>query len=136
MDWSNACVSAPITIILPTTVGTFHHLNCFSHKIYILQTKHKVKLVTIVKGDLKAPFLIATTLMCRRGCYFFPRIDPIKPKSLGPLANTLTIMPMTGQNLATLVEGDPKALFSIATTLTCRGGCYSIPWIAPLILTW
>ena len=34
--------------------------------------------------------------------------------------------------LATLVEGDPKALFSIATTLRCRGGQYSIPWIAPL----
>ena len=27
---------------------------------------------------------------------------------------------------------DPKASFSIATTLSCRGGCYSIPWIAPL----
>ena len=34
--------------------------------------------------------------------------------------------------LATLVEGDPKASFSIATTPRCRGGCYSIPWIAPL----
>ena len=33
--------------------------------------------------------------------------------------------------LATLVEGDPKALFSIATTLRYRGGCYSFPWIAP-----
>ena len=29
--------------------------------------------------------------------------------------------------LATLVEGDPKASFSIATTPRCRGGCYSIP---------
>ena len=34
-------------------------------------------------------------------------------------------------NLATLVEGDPMASFSIATKLTCRRGCYSIPWIAP-----
>ena len=34
--------------------------------------------------------------------------------------------------LATIVEGDQKALFSIATTLRCRGGCYSFPWIAPL----
>ena len=33
--------------------------------------------------------------------------------------------------LATLVEGDPKAPFLIAT-LTCRGGRYSIPWIASL----
>ena len=28
--------------------------------------------------------------------------------------------------LVTLVEGDPKASFSIATTSKCRGGCYSI----------
>ena len=34
--------------------------------------------------------------------------------------------------LATIVEGDPKAPFSIATTPRCREGRYSIPWIAPL----
>ena len=34
--------------------------------------------------------------------------------------------------LATLVEGDPKTPYSIATTSMCRGGCYSSPWIAPL----
>ena len=33
--------------------------------------------------------------------------------------------------LATLVEGDLKAPFSITTTPGCRGGHYSIPWIAP-----
>ena len=32
--------------------------------------------------------------------------------------------------LATLVEGDPKAPFSIATTPRWRGGRYSIPWMA------
>ena len=32
----------------------------------------------------------------------------------------------------TLAEGDPKALFSIATIPWCRGGRYSFPWIAPL----
>ena len=36
--------------------------------------------------------------------------------------------------LATLVEGDQKAPFSIATKPTCRGGCYSSPGIAPLYL--
>ena len=35
-------------------------------------------------------------------------------------------------NLATLVESDPKAPFSIATTPWCRRRRYSIPWIAPL----
>ena len=34
--------------------------------------------------------------------------------------------------LATLVQGDPKTPFSIATTLRCRIGRYFIPWIAPL----
>ena len=35
--------------------------------------------------------------------------------------------------LTTLVEGDPKASFSIATTPICRGR-YSFPRIAPLTL--
>ena len=33
-------------------------------------------------------------------------------------------------NLVTLVEGDSKAPFSIATTPNYRGGRYSFPWIA------
>ena len=36
------------------------------------------------------------------------------------------------KKLVPLVEGDLKAPFSIATTQRCRGGHYSIPWIAPL----
>ena len=36
--------------------------------------KSKVKLATLVESDLKAPFLIATTLRCRGGCYSFPWI--------------------------------------------------------------
>ena len=34
--------------------------------------------------------------------------------------------------MVTIVEGDPKAPFSLATTPKCRGRCDSIPWIAPL----
>ena len=34
--------------------------------------------------------------------------------------------------LATLVESDPKAPFSIATTPRYRGGRYLFPWIVPL----
>ena len=34
--------------------------------------------------------------------------------------------------LGTVVECDPKAFFSIATTPKCRGWCYSFPGIAPL----
>ena len=35
--------------------------------------------------------------------------------------------------MATVVEGDPKAPFSIATTPRCRGGRNSILWIDPLL---
>ena len=35
-------------------------------------------------------------------------------------------------SLLTVVEGDPKAPFSIATTLRCWGEHFSFPWIAPL----
>ena len=79
-------------------------------KPYQLSDMHKcflnkyVKLMTLVKGDLKAPFSIATTPRCRGRCYSIPR----KVK------------------LATLVEGDPKAPFIIATTPRCRRGRYSI----------
>ena len=34
--------------------------------------------------------------------------------------------------LANVVKGDQTAPFSIASTPRCRGGRYSIPWIAPL----
>ena len=34
--------------------------------------------------------------------------------------------------LTTVVEGDQKAPFSIATTSRCRGGRYSFPWIATI----
>ncbi len=34
--------------------------------------------------------------------------------------------------LATIVEGDLKVPFSVATTPRCRGGRFSFPWIAPL----
>ena len=36
------------------------------------------------------------------------------------------------KKLATVVEGDEKAPFLLATTPRCRGGRYSFPWIAPL----
>ena len=38
-----------------------------------------VKLVTVVEGDQKIPFLIATTPRCRGGRYSFPWIAPLYP---------------------------------------------------------
>ena len=83
-------------------------------------------MATVVKGNPKAPFSIATTPRCRGGRYSFPgllyfTLDPylimlsvkqggikdhflslwyarpgIEPRSPGPLANTLTARPMSG----------------------------------------
>ena len=89
-------------------------------KTYSSFTKYdKVKLVTLVEGDPKAPFSIATTLRCRGGRYSIPKSVSLYPylivlsvkqggikyhfwvigitrpeielRSLGPLANTLLI---------------------------------------------
>ena len=35
------------------------------------------KLVTVIEGDQKAPFSIATTPRCKRGRYSFPEIAPV-----------------------------------------------------------
>ena len=40
--------------------------------------------------------------------------------------------PYKNVKLASVVEGDQKAPFWIATTPRRRGGFYSFPWIAPL----
>ena len=38
-------------------------------------------MTTVVTGNLKAPFLIATTQSCRERCYSFPWIAPLYPWS-------------------------------------------------------
>ena len=39
MEWNNArCINAPTTVIQPSTEGTYHSLNCFSHVIYMTQS--------------------------------------------------------------------------------------------------
>ena len=40
---------------------------------------NKVTFTTVVKGDPKAPFSIATTPRCRGGPYSFPQIAPLYP---------------------------------------------------------
>ena len=50
----------------------------------------------------------------------------------GVLVNMLNCGIVVSKLLATIVEGDPKAPFSIAITPRYRGRCYSFHWIAPL----
>ena len=47
-------------------------------------------------------------------------------------SNLLPFCVFVKVKLATLVEGDPKAAFSIVMTPRCRGERYPILWIAPL----
>ena len=43
-----------------------------------------------------------------------------------------SMLNVSKEKLATVVEGDPKAPFSIPITPSCREGRYSFPWVAPL----
>ena len=52
--------------------------------------------------------------------------------SIAITTTTINSNDKSKENLATFVEGDPKAPFSIATTPRCKGGRYSIHLIAPL----
>ena len=47
-----------------------------------VSVKKEVKLATIVKGDLKAPFSIATTTRCKGGHYYFLWIASLYPWSV------------------------------------------------------
>ena len=40
---------------------------------------YKMMATVVVEGDQKAPFSIANTPRCRRGCYFFLWIAPLYP---------------------------------------------------------
>ena len=41
---------------------------------------------------------------------------------------------MSKVKFATVVQGNPKASFSIDVILSCREGCYSFSWITPFYL--
>ena len=63
----------------------------------------------------------------------------IEPQSPRPLANILLTRPMGGGvvskvKLATVVEGDPNAPFSIATTPMCSEGAILFPELPPFTL--
>ena len=62
-------------------INSGYNYNLFwdTNKVII---KAKVKLTTLVKCDLKAPFSIATTLRCRGGRHFIPWIAPLYPWSV------------------------------------------------------
>ena len=54
-------------------------LQIIQRQIHFDRNKSKVKLATVVEGDQKASFSIATTLRCIGGRYSFTRIAPLYP---------------------------------------------------------
>ena len=56
-----------------------NHYRLFNAKSLLYIVKKVVKLATVVEGDQKAPFSIATTLRCRGGHYSFLQIAPLYP---------------------------------------------------------
>ena len=70
-------------------------------------------------------FFKLTDQMTRSGCW---QVDVI---SVGKASCRFTPA-INIVKLATVVEGYPKASFSVATTPRWKGGRYSFPWIAPL----
>ena len=55
--------------------------NALHGNAHVFRKVPKVKFVTKVDGDPKAPFSIATTPRCRGGRYSFPWIVPLYPRS-------------------------------------------------------
>ena len=84
---------------------------------YTPLTISQVKLVTLVEGDPKAPFSIATV--------FVPR-----PTERESVAQGLFWW-VRAQGRSPHAPGISQKL-SIATTPSCTGGRNSIPWITPL----
>ena len=76
--WGGVFTFAKICIILPLLTGLKMEENQHIY-IYICVCVCVCVLATVVEGDKKAPFAIATTPRCKRGRHFFPWISPLYP---------------------------------------------------------
>ena len=98
--------------MLPTEMEyfqTFSFLFNNSHALMVWKPKHSKLADNSINKIILRLFFFVNFHIVRFISSFFPDMDQCKVK------------------LATIVEGDPKAPFSIATTPRCRGGRYSIP---------
>ena len=66
------CDALPVALSLGNRLSTLTPLTALRRACYAYILTIKVKLATIVEGNLKAPFSIATTPRCRGGRYSFP----------------------------------------------------------------
>ena len=77
---------SPLIPIIHPSWHVFQTTSCIYTELLLVNScltantvKGSIKLVTMVKGDQKVPFSIATTPRCRGGGYSFPRIAPRYP---------------------------------------------------------
>ena len=70
-----------VIIITTTYLNSYNSVQILGYLIRKVTLNHIVKLTTVVKGDHKAPFSIATTprCVCVGGRYSFPGIAPLYP---------------------------------------------------------
>ena len=87
----------------------------------------KVKLATVVEGNQKAPFSIATTPRCRGRSYSFPRIVPLYPWYVPCIAECLnkevssTIFWVFGMTLLGIEPQPPRPLANTVGIMPMSG---------------
>ena len=124
-------LSLYIYIYIPSAqyfYSSLHQLICYANSIFYIafhikknNSLENMYLLTIYHKILQKIFFLQTMI-------FGPNLLRTIRNKQHKSNDSICII----SKLATIVEGDPKAPFSIATTPRCRGGRYSIPRIAPL----
>ena len=104
-----------------------HFMNTFKHFTHSFVCAGAGGFRSIVSNFLNCFIIMSSTsshaIAFTFGLMPFGKVwTSLSPSAIGSIVS----------NLATLVEGDPKAPFSMATTLRCKGGRYFFRWIAPL----
>ena len=118
----------------------FHHTTCEStcDTLSSSATNQGDNTVSVAQGGLCTLCLFTATLTLNHGwlnlyskTVSFPRVHGLYMVYSNPTYDYILYILVSKVKLATVVKGDLKAPFSIATTPRCRGGHYSFPWIAP-----
>ena len=148
MGWNHSQhVSASTTMILSTTMGTFHSLNCFSHMTYTLQTSmYKILqnfwlILVIWKFKWKCVHSLASYIrysrnnsyilnyhLCganefRQGAMIAPSVSPFPPAKDA-------IRYDHGLDQPCFFKVDKKAKFGISVTFWCIASFNSSRWLS------
>ena len=122
--WNNV----PFTYFILKETSRFHFLWALFKKMFSAKEKlFQISLFVLREFNIKVFKLLfksVVSVQCSKFLDFLAVTIWQKRKS--------HVVLLLWNKLPTVVGGDPKAPFSIATTPRCRGGHYSLPWIGPL----